>query len=204
MCIFRNVVTLLLLLKAMLSSDCGGKPNGTGLSHVKAVRSDMATERVRLSEWLYGASKGRKTKPFDECIQYGLHLEFPKDEKYVVKHLNRRYQSEFGCIVSMRGRRQNEQKKLKFVSSSDSRKFLVASLYPMSRLTDAAERSRCLEAAEKHFDATLRDLLQVGERRVSAEPPGSRQASGGDVPDVCEPPKRSQSGCILYCAAILE
>ena len=164
----------------------------------------MPTEKVNLSEWLDGASKGRKSTPFDECIQYGVHLDFPKDEKYVVKHLNRRYQSEFGCIVSMRGRRQNELKKLKFVDASDRRKFLVASLYPMSRLTDEAERSRCLAAAEKHFDATLRDLLQVGARRVSAEPPGSRRASGGDVPDVCEPPKRSQCGCILYCVANLE
>jgi hypothetical protein len=164
----------------------------------------MQTEKINLSEWLYGASKGRKSTPFDECIQYGVHLDFPKDQKYVVKHLNRRYQSEFGCIVSMRGRRQNELKKLQFVEASDTRKFLVASLYPMSRLTDQAERSRCLAAAEKHFDATLRDMLQVGAHRVSAEPPGSRRASGGDVPDVCEPPKRSRCGCIVYCVANLE
>ena len=104
----------------------------------------------------------------------------------------------------MRGRRQNELKKLQFVDPSDKRKFLVASLYPMERLTDQAERSRALAAAEKHFDAMLRDMLQVGAHRVSAAPPGSRGASGGDVPDVCEPPKRSRCGCIMYGVANLE
>ena len=125
-------------------------------------------EKIVLTDWKYGALKGRSSEPWAECIQYGIHLESPKDEKYVAKHLNRRYQSEFRCTVTLQGRRQNKQKRLWFVDASDARKFLVASLYPMKKLTDSNERLQALAAAESHFHATLRDM---------AEPP-SDEATG--------------------------
>ena len=132
--------------------------------------------KIVLTDWKYGALKGRSSEPWAECIQYGIHLESPKDEKYVAKHLNRRYQSEFGCTVTLQGRRQNKQKRLWFVDASDARKFLVASLYPMKKLTDSNERLQALAAAESHFDVTLRDMLQ-GKHRPTAEPP-SDEATG--------------------------
>ena len=132
--------------------------------------------KIVLTDWRYGALKGRSSEPWAECIQYGIHLESPKDEKYVAKHLNRRYQSEFGCTVTLQGRRQNKQKRLWFVDASDARKFLVASLYPMKKLTDSNERLQALAAAESHFDVTLRDMLQ-GKHRPTAEPP-SDEATG--------------------------
>ena len=140
------------------------------------MRLDMKKEKIVLTDWKYGALKGRSSEPWAECIQYGIHLESPKDEKYVAKHLNRRYQSEFDCTVTLRGRRQNEQKRLRFVDASDARKFLVASLYPMKKLTDSNERLQALAAAESHFHATLRDMLQ-GKHRPTAEPP-SDEATG--------------------------
>ena len=136
----------------------------------------MKKEKIVLTDWKYGALKGRSSEPWAECIQYGIHLESPKDEKYVAKHLNRRYQSEFGCTVTLQGRRQNKQKRLWFVDASDARKFLVASLYPMKKLTDSNERLQALAAAESHFDVTLRDMLQ-GKHRPTAEPP-SDEATG--------------------------
>lgn len=140
------------------------------------MRLDMKKGKIVLTDWKYGALKGRSSEPWAECIQYGVHLESPKDEKYLVKHLNRRYQSEFGCTVTLQGRRQNKQKRLWFVDASDARKFLVASLYPMKKLTDSNERLQALAAAESHFDVTLRDMLQ-GKHRPTAEPP-SDEATG--------------------------
>ena len=145
------------------------------------MRLDMKKEKIVLTDWLHGALKGRSSEPWAECIQYGVHLESPKDEKYLVKHLNRRYQSEFGCTVTLRGRRQNEQKRLRFVDASDARKFLVASLYPMKKLTDSNERLQALAAAESHFDATLRDMLQ-GKHRPSADEETGSVSSSSAVP----------------------
>ena len=78
-------------------------------------------------------------------------------------------QSETGTLATHSGR-QNKQKRLWFVDASGARKFLVASLYPMKKLTDSNERLQALAAAESHFDATLRDMLQGKHRPLQNFP----------------------------------
>ena len=111
------------------------------------MRLDMKKEKIVLTDWKYGALKGRSSEPWAECIQYGRHLE---------------------------GRRQNKQKRLWFVDASDAHKFRVASLYPLKKLTDSNERLQALAAAESHFDVTLRDMLQGKHRPM---PPSNEATS---------------------------
>eukprot|EP00435_Cladocopium_sp_Y103_P064666 s1096_g26.t1 len=119
-----------------------------------------------------------------ECVQYGIALATPRDEKYVVKHLNERYKVEFGCRVSLRGRKRFYDQKL---VSRDQRKCLRASLYPCSDVIGRWARLKALAAAEQHFDAVIRDMLEVGSDRPSARRGSRRRSSGHDAGEVLPP-----------------
>ena len=71
-----------------------------------AYSGDMArAPSVWLSPWLDGAYKGRSTVRGEECVQYGISLEETKAMKMMAKELTRRYEDQFGCKLSVRGRK---------------------------------------------------------------------------------------------------
>eukprot|EP00435_Cladocopium_sp_Y103_P032247 s1280_g8.t1 len=145
--------------------------------------------KVVLAPWRYGAQKGRCEVENNECIQYGLALKQPKDWKAVVKNLNARYQADFGCTLQR-----------EYHAEDDTRPYLKVSLYPHCMVKGRTDRLNAMKAAEQHFDAVVRDMMEVGDKRPLAE------ATTVDADDadtkIALPPRRTTVGNMFWFGLI--